>query len=171
MHFFPYFWLCYIFVAAHRLSLVAGTTLHCSSLWWPLSLWSPGPKYMGSVVVTHRFSSTARGVFPDQGSHLCPLQWWADSYLLYHQGSPLSLVFFFLHCPYSYTFPSHHLFLQGENWGRFMKKSKSSMECWGLWELMIPPYKIFSSVFRWETSKEITQVRLQIELLHCSWCI
>ena len=94
--FFPYFWSCYIFVAAHRLSLVAGTTLHCSTLWWPLLLWSPGPKYMGSVVVAHRCSSTARGILPDQGSHLCPLQRWADSYLLYHQGSPLSLFFFFI---------------------------------------------------------------------------
>ena len=30
----------------------------------------------------------ACGIFPDQGSNLCPLYWQADSYPLYHQGSP-----------------------------------------------------------------------------------
>ena len=28
------------------------------------------------------------GIFPDQRSNLCPLHWLADSYPLYHQGSP-----------------------------------------------------------------------------------
>ena len=30
----------------------------------------------------------ACGIFPDQGSNLCPLYWQADSYPLYHQGGP-----------------------------------------------------------------------------------
>ena len=34
--------------------------------------------------------STACGIFPDQGSNLCPLHWQADSYPLRHQGSPVS---------------------------------------------------------------------------------
>ena len=30
----------------------------------------------------------ACGIFPDQGFGLCPLHWQADSYPLYHGGSP-----------------------------------------------------------------------------------
>ena len=30
------------------------------------------------------------GIFPDQGSNLCPLHWQADSQPLRHQGSPVS---------------------------------------------------------------------------------
>ena len=42
-----------------------------------------------SVVATHRFScSVACGIPLDQGQSPCPLHWQADSYLLYHQGSP-----------------------------------------------------------------------------------
>ena len=34
----------------------------------------------GSVVVAHGLScSAACGIFPDQGSNLCPLHWQADS--------------------------------------------------------------------------------------------
>ena len=37
----------------------------------------------------HRLScSAACGIFPDQGSNLCPLHWQADSLPLHHQGSP-----------------------------------------------------------------------------------
>ena len=43
----------------------------------------------GSVAVVHgRSRPMACGVFPDQGSNLCPLPWQADSYLLDHQGGP-----------------------------------------------------------------------------------
>ena len=39
--------------------------------------------------VAHRLNSSAAcGIFPDQGSNLCLLHWWVDSYSLYHQGSP-----------------------------------------------------------------------------------
>ena len=42
-----------------------------------------------SGLVVHRLScSAACGIFLDQGSNLCPLQWQADSYLLPYEGSP-----------------------------------------------------------------------------------
>ena len=42
-----------------------------------------------SVVVVHRTSCLEPcGIFPDQGSNLCPLHWQADSQPLDHQGSP-----------------------------------------------------------------------------------
>ena len=42
-----------------------------------------------SVVVEHRLScSVACGIFPDQGSNLCPLHWQANSLMLGHQGIP-----------------------------------------------------------------------------------
>ena len=49
-----YFWLCWVFVAAHGLSLVAVSggcsSLRCTgfSLRWLLLLWSTGSKHMGS---------------------------------------------------------------------------------------------------------------------------
>ena len=44
---------------------------------------------MGSVVLVHGHSCPeACGIFPDQGSNLCPLHWRADSQPLDHQGSP-----------------------------------------------------------------------------------
>ena len=43
-----------------------------------------------SVVVALVLScSVACGIFPDQGLNLSPLHWQADSYPLYHQGSPV----------------------------------------------------------------------------------
>ena len=79
-------------------SLVAASgsysSLQCTgfSLWWLLLLgvWAlstrasvvvaRGLQSAGSVVVVHRLScSTARGIFPDQGSNLCLLHWQADS--------------------------------------------------------------------------------------------
>ena len=48
-----------------------------------------GLQSTGSVVVAHGLScSVACGIFPDQGSNLCPLHWQADSQPLHHQGSP-----------------------------------------------------------------------------------
>ena len=39
-----------------------------------------GLQSAGSVVVVHRLCcSAACGIFPDQGSNLCPLHWQADS--------------------------------------------------------------------------------------------
>ena len=51
-------------------------------------LWSTGP-----VVAEHGLScSMACAIFPDQGSHLCLLNWQAGSLPLSHQGSSLSCV-------------------------------------------------------------------------------
>ena len=80
------------------LSLVAASGGHSSSrctglsLSWPLLLRSTGSRRAGSVVVTHGPSrSAACGIFPDQGSNLCPLHWQADSQPLRHQGSPIPI--------------------------------------------------------------------------------
>ena len=87
--------LCWVFVSVLGLSLVAAGGGHSSSqcaglsLSWPLLLRSTGSRRAGSVVVAHGPScSTACGIFPDQGSNLCPLHWQADSQPLCHQGSP-----------------------------------------------------------------------------------
>ena len=65
------------------------------SLSGPLLLGGTGSRRAGSVIVAHGPSrSTACGIFPDQGSNLCPLHWQADSQPLCHQGSPLSYFIF-----------------------------------------------------------------------------
>ena len=108
-----YFWLCWVFIAARGLPLVAASGGY-SSLWcadfllWLLLLQSTGSRcagfsscgtwaqlswHVGSVVVAHRLScSTACGIFPDQRSNPCPLHWQADSYPLCHQGSPAAFI-------------------------------------------------------------------------------
>ena len=48
-----FFWLCWVFIAAHGLSLVAASggysLLWCAgfSLWWLLLLWSTGSRHVG----------------------------------------------------------------------------------------------------------------------------
>ena len=86
------------------LSLVAASGGHSSSqcaglsLLRPLLLRSTSSRRAGSVVVAHGLScSAACGIFPDQGSNLCPLHWQADSQPLCHQGSP-SYVFYTYLC-------------------------------------------------------------------------
>ena len=44
------------------------------------------------VVVRGLRCSVAGGIFPDQGSNLCFLNWQVDSVLLSHQGSPFSCI-------------------------------------------------------------------------------
>ena len=82
---------------------------HCRV--WVLGAW-------GSVVVAHGFtscsswtlehrlsscgthglsSSTACGIFPDQGSNLCLLYWQVDSLPVSHQGSPIHWVLIVVH--------------------------------------------------------------------------
>ena len=92
---FFYLWLCWVFVAALGLSLVAASGGHSSSwcaglsLSRPLLLQSTGSRRADSVIVAHGLSrSAACGIFPDQGSNPCPLHWQADSQPLRHQGSP-----------------------------------------------------------------------------------
>ena len=91
-----YFWLCWAFISVRGLSPVAASGGHSSSrcaglsLLRPLLLRSTGSRRAGSVVVAHGPScSAACGIFPDQGSNLCPLHWQADSQPLHHQGSPV----------------------------------------------------------------------------------
>ena len=97
---FIYFWLCWVFVSVRGLSLVVASGGHSSSLCAGLSLSRPlllrstGSRRAGSAIVAHGPScSTACGIFPDQGSNLCPLHWQADSQPLYHQGGPTWLYF------------------------------------------------------------------------------
>ena len=46
-----------------------------------------GLQSAGSAVVVHGLScSAARGIFPDQGSNMCPLHWQVDSQPLRHHG-------------------------------------------------------------------------------------
>ena len=64
------------------------------SLLRPLLLRSTGSRRAGSVAVAHGSScSAACGIFPDQGSNLCPLHQQADSQPLRHQGSPSHALF------------------------------------------------------------------------------
>ena len=112
---FIYFWLHWVSVTAHGLSLVAASGGHSSphytgfSLRWPLppqsmgsrhagfqQLWHTGPaaaahglQSAGSAAVTHGPScSVARGILPDQGPNPRPLHRQADSQPLRHQASP-----------------------------------------------------------------------------------
>ena len=50
----------------------------------------PGLYSTGSIVAAHGLSwSSARGIFPDEGSNPCLLHWQADSLPLSHQGCRL----------------------------------------------------------------------------------
>ena len=91
--------MCWVFVSVWGLSPVAASGGHSSSrcvglsLSRPLLLRSKGSRRAGSVAVAHGPScSTARGIFPDQGSNPCPLHWQADSQPLCHQGSSMILL-------------------------------------------------------------------------------
>ena len=82
IYLFIYFGLCWVFISVRGLSPVAESGGHSSSqcaglsLSRPLLLQSTGSRRAGSVVVAHRPSrSAACGIFPDQGSNLCPLHW------------------------------------------------------------------------------------------------
>ena len=95
-----YFWLCCVFVSVRGLSLVVASGGHSSSrcvglsLSQPLLLRSTGSRRAGSVIMAHGPScSAACGMFPHQGSNLCPLHWQVDSQPLRHQGSPVCLIF------------------------------------------------------------------------------
>ena len=82
------------------LSLVVASGGHSSSwcaglsLLRPLLLRSTGSRRAVSVIMAHGPScSAACGIFPEQGSNLCPLHWQADSQPLRHQGNPCLFVF------------------------------------------------------------------------------
>ena len=81
----------------------AGATLHCGAQASHCGGFSrcraQVPGMWASVVVVHKLSScvhglscpTACGIVPDQELNPCPLHWRADSYPLYHHGSPVCL--------------------------------------------------------------------------------
>ena len=82
--------------------------LHCAgfSSQWLLLLQSTGSRvhkvqqlwHLGSVVVAHRLSCpTLCGIFPTQGSNLCPLCWQVGSLPLSHQLIQLLSQVFFLY--------------------------------------------------------------------------
>ena len=106
-----------MFVSVWGLSLVEASGGHSSSrcaglsLSRPLLLRSTGSRHTGSVVVAYGSScSAACGIFPDQGSNLCPLHWQAGSQPLRHQGSPWV---WFLNKPYCvvYTVTVRYCFI------------------------------------------------------------
>ena len=90
LHLLPftnYFWLCWVFVAVRAFSTGgAGATLQLRCLGFPcrgaqaLDMWAQDLQRMGSAVAVRGLTcSTAWGVFPDEGSNLCPLHWQVDS--------------------------------------------------------------------------------------------
>ena len=92
MYLFVYFWPCWVFADARRLSLTAAIR-GCSPVvagWLLIAVASLVAKHrlsgmwalvdVGSVVVAHRFScSMAHGIFLDQGSNPSPLHCKEDS--------------------------------------------------------------------------------------------
>ena len=91
-------WLLWVFVAAQACSGCGKEGLLSVVVRGPLTA-------VTSLIGEHRLRahrlqslwctgfgcSAVCGVFPDQESNSCPLLWQADSYPLYHQGSPGSL--------------------------------------------------------------------------------
>ena len=67
--------------------VVHGQASGCRARLWDMQASAVAVRGLGSVV--HGLScSTACGIFPDQGSNPCPLNWQVDSYALSHQRSP-----------------------------------------------------------------------------------
>ena len=87
------FGFCWVFVAAwmHSLVVVEWGLLfvegHTLLIAMASFLWSTGSRCMAFSSCHARLSChVACGIFLDQGSNSCPLNWQADSYPLYHQG-------------------------------------------------------------------------------------
>ena len=83
-----FFWLHWVLVAGHGISLVVVSKDYFSSwytgfsLWWLLSraYLAQALGTEASVALVHGLScSVARGIFQDQGQNSCPLDWQADS--------------------------------------------------------------------------------------------
>ena len=90
-----YFWLCWVFIAVHGLSLVSGSCGYFL-LWFSSFSWC-GPWALGAVVAGHETCCpVACGIFPDQASNPCPLPWQANSQPLDYKGGPC--VWVFEHC-------------------------------------------------------------------------
>ena len=81
---------------------------------WASGVAAPGLSGAGSTVVAHRLScSAAYGIFPGQGSNLCPLNQQVDSYPLDRQGSPVLCFLKFIYLCYS------RLFINKNKYGLF----------------------------------------------------
>ena len=82
------FWGAVLGLALHHLGFSCGDRRLLSSCHAQLLL------AVASLVAEHGLScSTACGIFPDQGSNLCPLHWQADSYPLATREVPLLVSF------------------------------------------------------------------------------
>ena len=81
----------FLFLAVLGLCCCSG---FCPAAAWGLPLlWAQALGCVGSVAVVPRLiCSTACGIFLDQGSDLCLLQWQVDSLPMSHQGSPRNLL-------------------------------------------------------------------------------
>ena len=75
-----YFWVLWDFTATLRLSVVVESRAPLSSCSGFSGHGAQALGCAGSVVVAHGPSCPAAcGIFPDQGSNLCPLHWQVDS--------------------------------------------------------------------------------------------
>ena len=117
------------------LSLVAASGDHSSSrctslsLSRPLLLRSTGSRRAGSVIVAHGPScSVACGIFPDQGSNPCPLQWQADSQPLRHQGSPRFVCLFVCLFYSELTSPNHYVYNYNFHYAMQHEKENALLE-------------------------------------------
>ena len=82
--------LCWVFVAARGLSLVASSG-GCSVAVHALLI------VVASLVAAHRLScSMACEIFLEQALNPYPLYWQADTYPLYHQGNPVWEFWFYI---------------------------------------------------------------------------
>ena len=91
LFFLSIFWLHWVFVAGSGLSLVAASRGYSLAVVCRLASHCGGSSCCAAWALV---APMARGIFPEQGSNLYPRHWKADSYPLYHQGSPKEI---FLH--------------------------------------------------------------------------
>ena len=86
------FWLCWVLVAMHRLSLAMAGATPCCSVQGPQCRGFSCCGARAPVVVARGLSrSSARRILPGQGPNPRSLHWQADSQPLRHQGSPKHL--------------------------------------------------------------------------------
>ena len=79
-----YFWQHLVFIAAHRLSLVAvsggySPVVECGLLTAAASLVAACALSRGASVVVMHWLRCPCGIFLDKGSNQCPLHWQVDS--------------------------------------------------------------------------------------------
>ena len=110
-------------------SLCRAQALRCRAF----SSWSRGLSSCSSQALEHRltscgprhFFSEACGIFQDQGSNPCLLQWQVDSLPLSHQGAPRVL----LSCGWSHCFKKFPSLMDGDGGGKAPGGSMHSILC------------------------------------------